>query len=231
MDIQTISLLSGIATIITCLLSLNEEFRKNGIVHIMEVLLCYTIPILFIQPIITYSCALQEVFLWIYLFLLALITLSAYIKQRDYAHKLKLRDFLNCKIILIVSLILLSIVIPFFRDNIIDQFFLENFTYDKECFLQNLSEYKTDISMFNFLAENLFITLCVCSDVVILILIPISIYFFSEYTDERVNLIYKDGKAERLIFLRKKALKLSFFLFLFSSGFIYYLFYKLANFF
>ena len=52
MDIQLISLLAAVITIITGILSLSKDLSKTSILRLIKILCCYSMPILFIQQII-----------------------------------------------------------------------------------------------------------------------------------------------------------------------------------
>lgn len=67
MDIQLISLLAAVITIITGILSLSKDLRKTSILHLIKILCCYSMPILFIQQIILFVNMFQHIIIPIYI--------------------------------------------------------------------------------------------------------------------------------------------------------------------
>ena len=95
MDIQLISLLAAVITIITGILSLSKDLRKTSILHLIKILCCYSMPILFIQQIILFVNMFQHIIIPIYIVALFFMIRTQYNEYKIIKPTDKVEDFIN----------------------------------------------------------------------------------------------------------------------------------------
>lgn len=207
MDIQLISLLSGIITIITGVLSLSKDLSKTKLIRAIKTLCCYSVPILFIQQIFNLTYLFQEVIMLIFIGSLLIVTVCQFDR---YSHKKVNNHFINfikenprgfiVFIVIILSVILLFVGEYKLRDNLVGQF-----TINREKFIHTLNTYKINTEMFIFLKDNIFMSACMILDASNILLIFYSIKFLRlniELDNEYLNMLDKMANNNEKQFLR-----------------------------
>lgn len=168
MDIQLISLLAAIITIITGVLSLSKDLNKTSIIRFCKILCCYSMPILFIQQVITLTNLFQPAIMIIYIFIFSFKVITSH---DDY------KKFSDDKCISAFIIIIISIIMFFVGEFGLRDYSVNNFRESRTTFINNLNTYKINIEMFVFLKNNIFMTLCMFLDALNLFIIPYSMIF------------------------------------------------------
>ncbi|HJI57289.1 MAG: hypothetical protein ACLSGX_06225 [Pseudoruminococcus massiliensis] len=257
MDIQLISLLAAVITIITGILSLSKDLRKTSILHLIKILCCYSMPILFIQQIILFVNMFQHIIIPIYIVALFFMIRTQYNEYKIIKPTDKVEDFINenkesflACVIVVISVIAFYIGEYWSRD-----FIIPYFKESRKIFIETLNTYKINTEMFIFLKNNIFMTFCMIFDILNLLLMFHSIKYqklsfecntyligkYYESQDKEKTYLKKPMSSYNLedlkplfrenIILSNKALKLSIISYCISSGLLFWFIKLVINFF
>lgn len=176
MDLQTLTLLSSIIAIISGLLSLSKKMRDFGFVKVIRTLCIYILPVLFIQQILIFTLNLQFSIMWINLLYPVAWFIYIKIKNQKYTGK-KLYRLYDAEFIILL-LVMISVLIFYIREQFFTDTVLFNFFSMRRKFIKELQNYHITFEMFQFLAENLYVSLCSLLDSTNLFLLPYTLIRF-----------------------------------------------------
>lgn len=174
MNIQSLTLLTTLITIISNLLSLNETLSKNGVISIIKILSYYILPLLFIQQILLFTYSIKFV-LSIIFCILPLVLLI------ELVYRINKRNFFNANEVAIIICLITSSGC-FLGQSLILECFIPNYNIQLNNYINCLREYKISEEMYIFLVNNLLFTFSLIINVVAIILffvveIKATIYF------------------------------------------------------
>lgn len=159
-NVQSLTLLTTVVAVISNILSLNESIAKNGIVKSLKITTYYLLPIIFIKQIILFVYDIKCLSIIIISTIPILILFATIRKSINFC---KIEDKIFIFVTFVTAIILISQVF-------IPTYGIDNYNSLICDFVTKFREYKISISMYEYMIQNLFCTMCLIIDVIEIIL-------------------------------------------------------------